>query len=161
MRIGELARLTGTETVTIRYYEKQGLMPPPARSDSNYRIYNDSHRERLLFIRHCRAMDISLEEVATLLECREQPTMSCTNVNRMIDSHVAQVQRQIQDLQRLEIQLKQLRTRCNVEHNPNHQAADCGILESLEHCDPAHPCHPDTRPGTAPNASTNGQSDPA
>ncbi|RDE18287.1 Cd(II)/Pb(II)-responsive transcriptional regulator [Motiliproteus coralliicola] len=140
MRIGELARQTGTETVTIRFYEKQGLMPPPARSDSNYRIYNDTHKERLLFIRHCRGMDISLEEIATLLECREHPAMSCDNVNRMIDSHISQVLQQINDLQRLEQQLRQLRQRCNNERNPMGQAADCGILDSLEHCEPDG-CH--------------------
>ena len=59
MRIGELARLTGTSAETIRYYEKEGLLPPPARTDANYRVYTQAHTERLVFIRNCRSLDMT------------------------------------------------------------------------------------------------------
>lgn len=63
MKIGELAKLTGTETVTIRFYEQKGLMLLPGRTAGNYRNYSDAHRERLLFIRHCRGIGINLDEI--------------------------------------------------------------------------------------------------
>ncbi len=132
MKIGELARLTGTETVTIRFYEKRGLMPAPARTGNNYRTYLDEHRERLLFIRHCRGMGIKLDEISELLKYRDQPQASCEMVNVLIDSHIVQVHKQIEELQNLESQLLQLRHRCNQSINPRGQAARCGILQTLE-----------------------------
>lgn len=67
IRIGVLAEKTGATVETIRYYEKEGLLPEPFRSQSNYRLYNDSHVERLNFILRCRTLDMTLEEVRTLL----------------------------------------------------------------------------------------------
>ena len=69
MHIGELARRTGIQVETIRYYEREGLLPEPARSDGNYRVYGPGHLEQLQFIRHCRSLDMSLDEVRTLLRC--------------------------------------------------------------------------------------------
>lgn len=66
IKIGELAKRTGCEVVTIRYYEKEGLLPEPARSDGNFRLYGAAHVERLRFIRHCRSLDMSLSEIRTL-----------------------------------------------------------------------------------------------
>ena len=60
IRIGELAQRTGCEVVTVRFYEKEGLLPAPARSSGNYRLYSEAHIERLQFIRHCRSLDMSL-----------------------------------------------------------------------------------------------------
>ena len=140
MKIGELAQQTGTETVTIRFYEKRGLMPPPKRTDNNYRVYADAHRERLLFIRHRRGMGINLDEIGELLKYRDQPEASCQKVNGLIDSHVAQVHKQIKELQGLEKQLQQLRHRCNQSVNPEGQTANCGILQTLERCQPKGAC---------------------
>ncbi|WP_212577605.1 MerR family transcriptional regulator, partial [Vibrio parahaemolyticus] len=72
-QIGELARLSDTPVDTVRYYEKAGLMPVPPRSDANYRRYDDTHVARLRFIRHCRALDLSLDEIRTLLRVRDDP----------------------------------------------------------------------------------------
>ncbi|CUB06716.1 MULTISPECIES: Cd(II)/Pb(II)-responsive transcriptional regulator [Marinomonas] len=140
MKIGELAKLTDTETVTIRFYERKGLMPPPERTTSNYRIYSDQHRERLLFIRHCRGIGINLDEIGQLLQCRDHPIDSCHHVNEMIDGHIVQTQRQIKELKQLEKQLRQLRTQCNQVVNPEGQAANCGILQFLENCQPEGVC---------------------
>ncbi|WP_354687858.1 MerR family transcriptional regulator, partial [Cupriavidus necator] len=60
IRIGELAKRTDCEIVTIRYYEKEGLLPEPARSSGNFRLYGDVHVERLQLIRHCRSLDMTL-----------------------------------------------------------------------------------------------------
>ena len=68
MRIGELARRTGTEIDTVRYYEKAGLMPAPPRQGNGYREYDERHVECLAFIRHCRALDIPLNDIKRLLD---------------------------------------------------------------------------------------------
>ena len=70
MQIKELALATGVDVETIRYYEKQGLMPAPARRDNGYRDYAVAHLERLSFIRHCRALDMPLAMRRSTLICR-------------------------------------------------------------------------------------------
>ena len=66
-RIGDAARLSGIPAASIRYYEKEGLLPAQSRADNQYRLYNDDEIHRLRFVRLCRAMDMSLGEVRTLL----------------------------------------------------------------------------------------------
>lgn len=140
MKIGKLASLTGIEAVTIRFYEQKGLMPPPRRTAGNYRDYNNVHLERLLFIRHCRSIGINLDEIGRLLECRDHPVDSCQHVNDMVEGHIDQTRQQIKKLKQLEKQLLRLRTQCNQTVNPKGQAANCGILQSLEHCQPEELC---------------------
>ncbi|WP_300882315.1 MerR family transcriptional regulator, partial [uncultured Desulfovibrio sp.] len=67
VKIGELAKMTGCEVVTIRYYEKEGLLKKPERTEGNYRIYEDDDIARLRFIRHCRQHGMSLSEIRALL----------------------------------------------------------------------------------------------
>ena len=73
IRIGDLAKRSGCEVVTIRYYEKEGLLPKPARSGGNFRLYGEAHIERLQFIRHCRSLDMTLSEIRALLGLRDNP----------------------------------------------------------------------------------------
>ncbi len=73
MKIGELAKLTDCQVETIRYYEKENLLPEPARSEGNYRLYTQAHVERLTFIRNCRSLDMTLEEIRSLLSLRAYP----------------------------------------------------------------------------------------
>ena len=80
MKIGELARLAGTNVETIRYYERDGLLPVPARSEGNYRIYGETHVQRLFFIRRCRGLDMTLDEIRVLLRFKDAPHgLCCTN----------------------------------------------------------------------------------
>lgn len=81
LRIGELAQRTGTQVETIRYYEREGLLPEPARSEGNYRLYDRAHAERLSFIRHCRSLDMTLDEIRVLLQFRDAPEQNCGEVN--------------------------------------------------------------------------------
>ncbi len=60
MKIGQLAKATGTQVENIRFYETEGLLPKALRTDSNYRVYDDTHVSRLAFIRHCRSLDMTL-----------------------------------------------------------------------------------------------------
>ncbi len=66
MRIGELAKATDTQVETIRYYEREALLPKPERTDGNYRVYASEHVERLSFIRYCRGLDVTLDETRVL-----------------------------------------------------------------------------------------------
>ena len=127
MKIGELARLAGSNAETSRYYEREGLLPKASRSESNYRIYTDAHLERLTFIRHCRNLDMTLGEIRTLLHFKASPEENCGEVNRLLDEHIEHVARRIGELQELERQLRDLRGCCL----DGRQAAACGILEGL------------------------------
>ncbi len=127
MKIGELAGRSGCPVETIRYYERIGLLAPPQRAVNNYRSYGERHAERLQFIRHCRALDMGLDEIRVLLGARDQPDGDCTEVNTLLDQHIAQVAGKISELMALERQLKQLRG-CCVETQASHA---CGILHAL------------------------------
>lgn len=127
MKIGDLAQHAGCTVETVRFYEKEGLLPVPARTGGNYRDYQDRHLECLLFIRHCRALDMSHEEIRQLLHWRDHPAEPCDEVNALIDCHIHQVSERIRSLQNLEAQLRSLRQRCNAGREVEH----CGILQEL------------------------------
>jgi len=127
LKIGELAVRAGCPVETIRYYEREDLLPVPVRSDGNYRVYDKSHVERLLFIRHCRALDMTLAEIRTLLRFRDSPQENCDGANQLLDAHIGHVSARIADLNVLARKLKSLRRRCGEAK----AARDCGILNNL------------------------------
>ena len=127
MKIGELSQATGVDVETIRYYEKSGLLPAPARQANGYREYGTSHLERLAFVRHCRALDLPLAEVQRLLDFVDQPGGDCGDIDQLIDGQLARVRARLTSLQALERQLAALRARCDSRH----EAHACGILEEL------------------------------
>lgn len=127
MRIGELGSATGVDVETIRYYEKTGLLPAPGRNPNGYRAYGTEHLERLAFIRHCRALDMSLADIQRLLDFVTHPDRDCSDIDRLIDAQLARVQARLQSMQALERQLITLRGRCG----PLHLAGECGILHEL------------------------------
>lgn len=127
MRIGELARAVGVEVETIRYYEKSGLLPSPARAGNGYRAYGTPYLERLAFIRHCRALDMPLAEVRRLLDFLGHPAADCTGVERLVDEQLTRVRARLKSLRALERQLVALRSRCQ----SGNTAAECGILHEL------------------------------
>lgn len=127
MKIGEIASLAKVDTQTLRYYEKIGLLPAPIRMANGYRSYPDHSVERIRFIRHCRELDMSLEEVARILELSSQPDADCDDINRILDRHLAQVREKQRELAQLETQLQSLRSQCDTHR----RAADCGILKDL------------------------------
>lgn len=127
MKIGALAAATDTAVETIRYYEKAGLLPAPARTESNYRHYDPRHVQRLSFIRHCRSLDMSLDEVRVLLQAMDAPQSDCGVVNTLLDGHIGHVNARIAQLQVLLSELQRLRQRCQQA-----QASQaCGILAGL------------------------------
>ncbi len=128
MKIGELAKTASTQTETIRYYEREGLLPEAPRSEANYRVYDSTHINRLAFIRHCRSLDMSLGEIRALLHFKDAPTENCTEVNGLLDEHIGHVATRIRELKALEKELKALREECT----SGQDAASCGILSGLE-----------------------------
>ena len=123
MRTGELAELTGVAVETVRYYEKSGLLSPPARAANGYRLFEAAHLERLAFIRHCRA----LTEVSKLLNFVDHPASDCGDVNLLVDNQLARVRARITSMRALETQLVALRKQCAATHATN----DCGMLREL------------------------------
>ncbi len=101
MKIGELAKATQTQAETIRFYEREGLLKEPARSGGNYRLYGHEHLERLAFIRHCRSLDMTLDEIRALLRFQDAPLENCHAVNDVLDEHIEHVAQRIRDLKEL------------------------------------------------------------
>ena len=127
MKIGELAQVAQCTVETVRYYEKEGLLPEPARTAGNFRVYGQEHLELLRFIRNCRALDMSHEEIHKLLKLVNQPAEGCSAVNVVFDQHIAHVTERIRELMQLKEQLSALRQQCQTE-----RAVDaCGILQGL------------------------------
>ncbi len=127
MKIGELAQMAQCTVETVRYYEKEGLLSAPARTSGNYRSYDQSHLERLRFIRNCRALAMTHEEIHTLLGLMFRHDDDCASVNQLLDQHIAHVDVRIAELLQLKEQLGILRQRCQ-----NRQSVDtCGILRGL------------------------------
>ena len=112
LKIGELAERTGCQAETIRYYEQRGLLRAPARSSGNYRLYGDAHVGRLTFIRRCRSLDMSLDEVRALLALQDHPEQPCGSVDQLVDQHIADIARRMSELQSLQEALVRLRSRC-------------------------------------------------
>lgn len=128
MRIGDLAESTGTAIETIRFYEREGLIPAARRAENNYRMYTPAHAERLGFIRQCRNLDMTLDEIRTLLRLRDAPMQDCGEVSALLDEHIGHVSHRIRELRTLQKDLKALRARCGTPH-PIEQ---CGILNELD-----------------------------
>ena len=127
MGIGALARRTGCNIETIRYYERIGLLPPPPRSAGGHRIYDENHAGRLSFIRRGRALGFPLDHVAELLGLAEDDADICADVRTLAAARLGEVREKLRDLRRLEAALKEMIARCEDEGSPR-----CPILETLQ-----------------------------
>jgi DNA-binding transcriptional MerR regulator len=140
--IGDLARLTGTNVRTIRYYEAAGLLPPPPRTAGNQRIYAEPQRRRLAFIRHARDMGFSMEAIRDLLRLAEAgPDTPCDDADAIARQQLAAVASRIARLQSLKAELERmLEAHCQT-------IGQCRVIEVLAdsshaHClDPSHGRH--------------------
>lgn len=127
LKIGDLSKLSGVKAVTIRYYEKMGLLPSPLRTAGNYRSYGPAHLARLRFIRRCRDLGFSIKESRTLLELASNREQQCAEVDRITDEHLRDIERKIADLTRLAEELRRIASSCRA----GRRIADCRILEAL------------------------------
>jgi DNA-binding transcriptional MerR regulator len=135
-RIGVAARLSGVSVANIRFYEKEGLLPVMERSDSSYRLYSAGDIHQLRFIRLCRAMDMSLGEVRTLLGLDLSRKADCAAARTALDEHLLHVQARLKELKALAQDLQALRQRCDGTDNR------CHIIEALHERADALPAPP-------------------
>jgi len=127
MKIGELASAAKCTTETIRFYEKQGLLPEAGRTSGNYRSYGPTHLGRLRLIRNCRALDMTHDEIRVLLAAIDASADRCGDVNAVLDEHIGHVDRRIEELLELKQVLSSIRQQCPTERSLD----SCGILLGL------------------------------
>ena len=118
---GSLAAKTGVNSETIRYYEKIDLMPDPARSAGGHRIYDQSHLKRLFFIRRSRELGFTLQEIRELLELVDGGDYTCAEIRDRTTTHLADVTRKITDLQKIQLTLESMASKCDGGLVPNCQ----------------------------------------
>ncbi|MBV8094139.1 MAG: helix-turn-helix domain-containing protein [Acetobacteraceae bacterium] len=121
-----LAIIMARKVETIRYYERIGLLPAPARTDSNYRNYDYHHLSQLNFIRRARSLGFALGDVRELLRLSYQRDQPCEEVDRIARTHLNEVERKIADLNALGNELRQLTSQCR-----HSTVAECRIIGAL------------------------------
>lgn len=126
LKRANLAERTGCNLETIRYYEKIGLMPDPPRTSSGYRVYDDTHAERLGFILRGRQLGFSIDELRGLLLLVDRGTQTCADVKVLTEKHLVDVRAKIEDLRRIEKVLAATAAQCSGERVP-----ECPVLEAL------------------------------
>ena len=124
--VGRLATDTGIKAVTIRYYEKIGLLPKASRSESGYRLYTEADHSRLLFIRRSRGLGFSLDDIRELLSLADRQQESCAGVDAKVEQQLEQVRSRLKDLRAMEQELERLSSCCE-----GGVIMDCRIIETL------------------------------
>lgn len=125
INIGGLSQRTGVNIETIRYYEKTGLLPPPARSQGGFRQYDDQHVRLLRFIRRGRDLGFSIGSIRTLLALAARPDLPCADADQMVARQLGEVERKIADLILLREELRKMTNCCG------EVVAECQIIGSL------------------------------
>lgn len=123
---GRVSALTGCNIETVRYYERIGLMPPPPRSAGGHRLYDDGLLRRLNFIRRCRELGFSLEEVRGLLGLVDGGDYTCAEVRERTEAHLEGVRAKIADLRIMEKTLREMVSRCIGDEVP-----ECPVIDAL------------------------------
>jgi MerR family transcriptional regulator, copper efflux regulator len=128
LTIGQVAKLAGVGIETIRFYEREGIIEEPARSDSGYRLYADEIVTRLRFIRRAQELGFSLKEISELMALRVNPKENCSGVKKRAESKLEEIGRKISDLQRMRKILTEVTEAC-VASKP---ISDCPILQCFD-----------------------------
>jgi DNA-binding transcriptional MerR regulator len=123
--IGQAAKLSGVNAANIRYYEKEGLLSKSTRTAASYRLYSEQDLAQLRFIRQLRSLDMTLDEVRTLLGLDLRSKRDCQTARDTIDEHIGHVRTRLKELRALEKNLIELRQRCDG------QDAHCHLIEAL------------------------------
>lgn len=124
--IGDLAQRAKCKVQTVRYYEQIGLLPMPARTTGNQRVYSDAHADRLAFIRHSRELGFPLDSIRTLLALSDDPNRSCEQADRIARTHLQDVDARIESLAVLKSELERMIRQCR-----RGKIATCRIIEVL------------------------------
>lgn len=126
MNIGQAAEQSGVSAKMIRYYEQIGLIPPPGRTDSNYRVYSADEVHVLRFIKRARTLGFSVEETATLLALWQDKSRASAEVKEIANSHISALETKIAELEGMVKTLRHLAHCCQGNNRP-----DCPILDDL------------------------------
>jgi Cu(I)-responsive transcriptional regulator len=125
MKIGDIAKRTGLKIETVRFYESEGLIEPPLRSGGNYRLYDQSHLNRLSFVKRSRDLGFTLDQVRDLLRLADDPRGSCAEVDAMAVQQIAEIDRKLADLQTLREEVARW------GHCDATTIADCRLIDAL------------------------------
>lgn len=126
-RVGELAKECNVNKETIRYYERIGIIPEPFRTDSGYRVYSEHIVDRLNFIKRMQELGFTLNEIDKLLGVVDRNEAKCRDMYDFTVEKLEDIQRKIQDLNRIEQMLIDLKERCP----ENKDIYECPIIETL------------------------------
>lgn len=126
MQIGDLSRAAGVNIETIRYYERIGVLPRPARQVNGRRTYSEDDARRLGFIRHARDLGFDLDNVRILLALQEVPQASCEDASRIAQVQLVTVESRIAKLLSLQNELSRMVSECK-----NGVVAQCRVIEAL------------------------------
>jgi MerR family copper efflux transcriptional regulator len=127
LTIGELAKRAGVGVETVRFYEREGLLPPPPRTGSGYRQYPEDTVSRLRFIQRAKELGFSLREVEELISLRLDPVVPCAEVRSRAEAKIADIDARLRDLTRIRASLAELADACAAGGG---QRA-CPILDAL------------------------------
>jgi MerR family mercuric resistance operon transcriptional regulator len=127
LSIGKVAARTGCNIETIRFYEKEGLLPPPGRTEGGHRLYTTEMVGRLVFVRRCRELGFSMAEIGQLLSLVDGDQVSCERVQDIADLHLVDIRSKIADLRKMERTLRDLSSQCSGDDVPQ-----CPIIEVLQ-----------------------------
>ena len=126
MKIGAAASASGCHIETIRYYERVGLLPPPARTGGGYRDYLQEEVDRLRFITRGRELGFSLEEIRSLLTLSDDPALSCHDVDQLARHHLADIEQRMRELRQIARELQRTIASC-----AGGKRGQCAILGAL------------------------------
>ncbi len=128
LTIGEVAKQTHVRIETLRYYERMGLVAPPPRNGSNYRLYPEETVRRVQFIKRAQQLGFSLKDITELLALRATPETPCADIRTRAVAHIDTIEGKIRALHAMKAVLTQLVAEC-----PGQGAiTDCPILASLD-----------------------------
>ena len=138
LRIGQVAQASGMSTASIRFYEQQGLLSPATRTSNGYRTYSAQDVERLRRIRTCRSLDMSIQEIQTLLRVPADSPAACEVTSDVLRQHLAHVAHRIEELHELKNRLEALQSLCRDPVGDN-----CPTQEALGRMDTTPKTRPD------------------
>jgi len=137
MKIGELVKRHGVSVDTIRFYEKQQLLKPSARSEAGYRLYNEVDSQRLAFILRAKSVGFSLQQIHELLQIEDNKSQwQCSDVKDKVKQKLREIARQLAELSQFQQALQQLDEACC---GGSISATECSILTALEQGSPVKP----------------------
>ena len=127
LTIGRLAKQVGVGIETVRFYERQGLIEPPPRTDSNYRVYPQAEAERLKFIKRAKDLGFTLKEIKELLELQHDPHATKADIKKRTVKKIENIKQKVRDLSRILHALEHLAGTCDGKG----PLSECPILEAL------------------------------